>query len=184
MTGKRYPTLLITIAILSGCSRKEEIVYQGKPLSAWIEMLKDNNPATKYAAIHAVGEIGPEASEAIPILVDTIRQTRNRDKRILLACNHALLGMGKEIVPYMITLLKDDDWEIRRGAAWMLGKVGPEAKDAVPALTEALHDTSPAVRTKAAEALKKITRRADLEEPNSEEWGSKEEQVSEEQQVG
>jgi hypothetical protein len=41
--------------------------------------------------------------------------------------NDALLGMGKEIVPYMVTLLKDDTWEMRRGAAWILGKVGPDA---------------------------------------------------------
>ena len=40
----------------------------------------------------------PEAKEAIPALIETIRQTRNHDK-ILLACNYALLGMGKGIVP-------------------------------------------------------------------------------------
>jgi HEAT repeat protein len=145
------------MVILSiGCSKKEEVTYQGKPLSTWIEMLEDTNPSTKLAAINAVGKIGPEAREAIPILVETIRETRNRDKRMLLACNYALLGMGEEIVPSMISLLKDDNWEMRRGSAWMLGKVGPDAKDAIPALTQALDDPNPAVRTKAAEALKKI----------------------------
>jgi len=157
MIKKRCLVLLVCMVILSiGCSRKEEVVYQGKPLSEWIKMLEEPSPATKYAAINALGKIGPEAREAIPLLVETIRQTRNHDKRILLACNYALLAMGKEIVPGMISLLKDDDWEMRRGAAWILGKVGPEAKDAVPALTEALNDSNPAVRTKAAEALKKV----------------------------
>ncbi len=119
-------------------------------------MLHDEDPNRKYAAIQAIGEIGPQGKEAIPILIETIRETRNRDKRILIACNHALLGMGKEIVPYMIALLKDDDWEMRCGSAWMLGKLGPDAKDAIPALTEALNDSSEAVRINAAEDLKRI----------------------------
>jgi HEAT repeat protein len=154
---KRFLVLLVCMAIVSiGCNRKEEAVYQGKPLSQWMKLLEDTNPITRLAAIHAVGKIGPDASAAIPVLVDTIRQTRNHDRRILVACNNALLEMGQEIVPYIIPLLKDDDWEMRRGGAWLLGKVGPDAKDAVPALTEALNDTNAAVRMKAAEAIKKI----------------------------
>ena len=157
MILKRCLVLLICAALLSiGCSRKKEVIYQGKPLSAWIKMLEGTNPGEKFAAIKAIGEIGPKAAPAIPVLVETIRETRNADKKMLLACNYALLGMGKEIVPYMISLLKDDDWEMRRGGAWMLGRLGPDARDAVPALTEALNDTNAAVRMKAAEAIKKI----------------------------
>jgi hypothetical protein len=153
----RCLALLVCVVILSiGCTKKKEVTYEGKPVSEWMKTLKGEDPAGKFAAIHAVGKIGPEAKEAIPVLIETIREVRNRDKRILVACNNALLAMGKEIVPSMISLLKDDEWEMRRGAAWILGKVGPDAKDAVPALTEALHDPNPAVRTKAADALKKI----------------------------
>jgi HEAT repeat protein len=157
MIERRCLVLLVCIAILSiGCSKKKEVTYEGKPLSAWIEMLKESDPRAKYAAILAIAEIGPEAKEAIPALIETIRETRNRDKRMLFACNNALLGMGKEIVPHMVSLLNDDEWEMRRGGAYMLGKVGPDAEDAVPALTEALNDPNDAVRMKAEEALKKI----------------------------
>lgn len=157
MIEKRCLVLLLCIVLLSiGCKKPEETIYQGKPLSAWINMLENPNPVTRYTAIKAIGEIGPKAKQAIPQLVETIRETRNRDKRMLLACNHALLEMGREIVPSMIFLLKDDEWEMRRGAAWILGKVGPDAKDAIPALTRALKDTNAAVRNKAAESLKKI----------------------------
>lgn len=164
--------LLITIA----CSRKEEATYRGKPLHAWIKMLNDQDPNRKYAAIKAIAEIGPQGKEAIPVLVETIRETRNGDKRILIACNHALLAMGEQIVPYMIALLKDENWEMRRGSAWMLGKLGSKAKDAITALTETLNkDPSEAVRIKAAEALKKIkdeegdSRRSNSEESTSQE---------------
>jgi HEAT repeat protein len=157
MIKKRCLALLVCLAILFiGCTRKEEVTYQGKPLSEWMKMLRDEDPIKRFTAIGAVREIGPEAKEAIPILIDTIREVRNRDRRLLVGCNDALLAMGKEIVPHMIELLNDDNWEMRRGAAWILGMVGPEAEDAVPALTEALKDPNPVVRHKAAESLKKI----------------------------
>ena len=169
MKKKRCLALVVCIAILSiGCTKKKEATYEGKPLSEWIGMLKGEDPIGKYAAIHAVGKIGPEAKEAIPILIETIREVRNRDKRILVACNKALLAMGKEIVPHMVALLKDETWEMRRGAAWILGKLGPDARDAVPALSEALNDPNAAVRTKAQEALKKIQgEEGELKEPDS-----------------
>ena len=160
MIKKPSPVLLVcllAILLSCGCSKKkEEITYQGKPLSEWMKMLNDKKPHAKLEAIIAIREIGPDAREAIPDLIETIRITRNHDKKFLFAAVNALLAMGKEIVPDMISLLKDDNWEMRLGSAWMLGKLGPEAKDAVPALTEALNDTNVNVRMKASGALKKI----------------------------
>ncbi len=157
MIENRCLVLMVCIAILSiGCSKKEEIVHEGKPLSTWIEMLEGPDPLMRFAAINAVGKIGPEAREGIPALIEMIRQTRNSDKKMIVACNKALLAMGKEIVPHMISLLKDDDWEMRRGAAWTLGMLGPDAKDAIPVLTKALNEPNPNVRAMAAESLKKI----------------------------
>jgi hypothetical protein len=40
-----------------------------------------------------------------------------------------------------------------------LGEIGPGAKDAIPALTAALKEKDEAVRTAAAEAIKKIERK-------------------------
>ncbi len=152
-----FALLIGLLLILSiGCNKRDDVVYQGKPVKAWIKMLKDEDPGNKMVAIKAISEIGPEAKEAVPDLIEMIRMSRNHDKRFLLASVNALLAMGKEIVPDMIDLLKDDDWEIRRGGVWMLGKLGSEAKDAVPALTEALNDPNEIVRMKAGEALKKI----------------------------
>jgi HEAT repeat protein len=172
MIKKPSPVLLVcllAIFLSCGCSKKkEEVTYQGKPLSEWMKMLNDKKPHTKLEAIIAIKEIGPAAREAIPELIETIRKTRNQDKRFLFASVNALLALGKEIVPHMISLLKDDDWEMRRGSAWILGKLGPEDRDAVPALTEALNDTNVNVRMKASEALKKLKGEAvELAKPGS-----------------
>jgi len=147
---------LCLLVLPISCREPPEVTYEGRPLGAWIAMLESHDPAARTAAVQALRQIGPQARQAIPALIQTIRETRNRDRKLLLACNGALLAMGQEIVPSMIALLRDDDWEMRRGSAWILGRLGPDAREAVPALTRAIQDPHPAVRRKAAESLKKI----------------------------
>src|SRR5262249_23615466 len=52
-----------------------------------------------------------------------------------------------------IDLLKDDSGTVRHTAAGALGRIGPEAKAAVPALTNLLKDHDDRVRDAAAWAL-------------------------------
>src|ERR1035437_9383572 len=58
-----------------------------------------------------------------------------------------LLGSAAGVVvPEMIKLSADPRWELRLWAADYLGKLGPDAKAAVPALIELLKDSQPAIR--------------------------------------
>ena len=52
--------------------------------------------------------------------------------------------------------LTDESQIVRVLSAVALGKIGPEAQTAIPALTAALHDEDQFVRERAAEALEKI----------------------------
>jgi len=45
-----------------------------------------------------------------------------------------------QVVPALIEALKDEDAEVRRGAAFGLGSFGEQARDATPALRAALRD--------------------------------------------
>jgi hypothetical protein len=49
-------------------------------------------------------------------------------------------------VPVLIEALKDEEKEVRWHAAWVLSRIGSEAKDAVPALIEALKDEEAEIR--------------------------------------
>jgi HEAT repeat protein len=81
-------------------------------------------------------------------------------KRIILVGLAALaLGCGKKeySVPSLVdTLKKDRDPNMRYYAAKQLGHFGAKAKDAVPALTEALKDEDKNVRMGSAYALGEI----------------------------
>lgn len=69
----------------------------------------------------------------------------------------ALGNFGPRAVPVLISALRDTDPVVRRWAANVLFKIGPAAKDAVPALAQALKkDTNWWVQVEASEALKKI----------------------------
>ena len=51
---------------------------------------------------------------------------------------------AKEAVPDLILLLDDEDEAIRKLAARALGRIGPDAASAVPALMRTLLETQPA----------------------------------------
>jgi HEAT repeat protein len=53
-------------------------------------------------------------------------------------------------------LLKSETYYIRAGAAEALGRIGPDAKVAVPSLMESLKDEQAQVRLHVMEALKRV----------------------------
>jgi hypothetical protein len=63
---------------------------------------------------------------------------------------------GGEPLSYWVSQSKDKDWLVRRSAGWDSGRIGPEAKTAIPALIELLKDEDERVREAAGEALVKI----------------------------
>jgi vesicle coat complex subunit len=58
-----------------------------------------------------------------------------------------------QIIPALMEALKNDDGEVRRGAAFGLGAFSAQARAAVPALQAALRDREPEVRKAASVAL-------------------------------
>ncbi len=63
---------------------------------------------------------------------------------------------GKRSVPYLVTALDDKGWHVPYLSALLLGRIGPDARGAIPALTTALRHEFEFVRHAAADALKKI----------------------------
>ncbi len=91
----------------------------------------------------------------IEMLVDTLKngnvgERRNAARKI------GLFGpLAEDAVPVLVEAMKDENPFVRKDAVWTLGKIGPMANIAIPALKNALED--PTVRSRAEEALKRIT---------------------------
>ena len=109
-------------------------------------------------AITLLAEIGPEASEAAPAL---IRSLKSRMKELHLNPYgspeiRALAAIGGAAVPELAEALTSQDVILRVIAADTLGRIGADARAAIPALEKALSDEDDEVRREAAKALGKI----------------------------
>jgi HEAT repeat protein len=101
--------LALGLALLAGCDQntrpKEDVVYKGQPMSAWVAQVKGGDAFSRQEALKAFEEIGPGDEDIVPNLADA---------------------------------MQDESWEVRLLAAQALGRIGPKAKEAVPALNAAL----------------------------------------------
>lgn len=118
------------------------------------KFLADPDIGMRMRAAEALSNMGKGAVDAAPDLIKALCH-----KNFLLSKRVAeTLGkIGPAVVAALIKVLGDTDEWARSRAAYVLGTIGPDARDAVPALTEALSDQIPDVRREAVIALGKIS---------------------------
>ena len=131
---------------------------------ALLEHMTDSKeePKDRYTACYALGKIGPAAAAAVPSLRENMA---GDDKFLKVASVWALLHIQPEdrplkafAVPLLIKGLEESERDlVKVEVATALGAIGPTAQAAIPALEKAAKDDdSAAVRTAAADALKRI----------------------------
>jgi HEAT repeat protein len=124
--------------------------------------LGDSDVRVVQAAVYTLGKIGPAAKEAIPALV---KLNESDDELLRLTSVWAILKIDpqdeqlkKNAIPILAKALSNNREFVRVEAATTLGELGAGAAGALPALEQASGDSSPAVRSAAAAAVKKIQR--------------------------
>src|SRR5262249_29792694 len=111
-----------------------EVFYRGRPASYWRQALRSQDPAVSAEAVRQLHDGG---QSAVPVLVALLK-------------GNAASGWGAA--------------EARWKAADLLGQLGPEARDAVGPLVEALGDEDLHVRAVAAASLGAVTPREAAQE--------------------
>ncbi len=106
---------------------------------ALLLVLADDQRPAQEVARQAIEAIGPAA---VPLLLNALA---DRDPWVRSNAAEALgvLGGGRErkkVVHALGLLLVDDTLRVRASAAWAVGKIGPEAKDAAKPLVAALRE--------------------------------------------
>lgn len=113
---RRGGALLAVLALLAGCGPGEP-VHDGKKLSEWIEQLGSPDTMKRMRAAHAVGEIGPPARKAVPLLA---RLLEDRSHLVRWAAASSLGRIGAdsaEALPRLEKLSADDPDESVRDAS-------------------------------------------------------------------
>ncbi|MGA2066611.1 MAG: HEAT repeat domain-containing protein [Thermoguttaceae bacterium] len=136
------------------------------------------------AAVRTLGEIGPAAREAIPDIlaclksldaadqrdaIDALAKIAPNDDRVTrlfqeqldnadlgYTAAEALARVGRAAVPILLAVLQKGNQDGRKYAAMGLGRLGPDALDAIPALMAALPGAGPGLQTELLKAIGKI----------------------------
>jgi len=134
------------------------------------DLLLEHDSKVRALAAQALGKIGPEAKQAFPSLTAALDDSNGKVRAKAAA---ALIEIDKPAAAEVLKksaaereeraiedaidkLQNSKNFRVRGKAAQFLGKTGRAAKDAVPALTQALRDKSQNVSCRAAEALAEI----------------------------
>lgn len=132
---------------------KSLAVNDPSAVTALASGLRQKDADARQTAARLLKEIGPAARPATAALCEALRDP---DPVIRGRAGQALCRIGAPAVPSLVAALGEQDVEVRRATASILGRIGPAAREALPALRRALQDPDAEVRLMAKEAQRKI----------------------------
>lgn len=121
----------------------------------------DGHLPARLAAIAALGRFGDRAADAVPTLIDTLKEP---DSPLGSPHEHAAVALeaiGPGTLPAVTGALGRPEPRTRIGALKVVAGLGPAARPAVPAVEKCLADENPLVRLEAVQALWVVERKPD-----------------------
>lgn len=108
------------------------------------DALEDKEPLIRIEAARALGAIGPEAKATIPALIKRFgdKDQVRLEGAVWFAAAKALGEIGPASMPHLMPILEAEDWSRFTPVAEALYGIGPEARQAVPHLLNALKNKS------------------------------------------
>jgi HEAT repeat protein len=143
--------------IAPGSAEAKEVI------AALIEVARSGPLKRRGWAAYALGEFGPAAEEAVPVLIKAINDAAPDDKFEHEAS--AALALGKiapdtpsadQAVAALLPVLQSEVWFSRMNAIEALRRFGPKAAAAIPRLRALKNDRNVEIRDAAAKALRTI----------------------------
>ncbi len=159
-------TMLEMLAAEALLARQPSDELEDPRLKAELERLREERNKNVALAQRLQADLDQLAAEmaATDDKIQQLQQQSELETTVLLAemqtfqtvASQALAGLGSESVAALVSLLSDPRPRIRRWAAQVLGQIGPSAREAIPALIDAMSDEDQAVRAEVRRALDAI----------------------------
>ncbi len=119
------------------------------------------------ASSRASAQLGLLGIRDVRPFMDLLGAADDRSRELALDALDRIGPASRAMIPALIPILEDPDKYHRASAAWILGRFGRDAGEALPALEKALRDRKSYVRDAAREAIEEI--RGDRDEPGEKE---------------
>lgn len=124
--------------------RRQAAYYLGKigkeasgAVKSLAKTLRDEHCWVRLDAANALTKMGRQSRPAIPALLRCLGDKVSDVRR---ACSDAIFPFVKELLPSLLTKLKDPSWAVRAGAAEALGSPHLPPEIVLPALFQLLND--------------------------------------------
>lgn len=127
-------------------SRKLKNIVDKRAVTVLIKSLDDNDPVIARNAARAL-KLNPDTRSIYPL----IKKFNSNVENLRYDCKDAIISIGKEAVPDLLTALGRQDKKIREMAVDALGGIGDEST--LDNIIKALNDKESSVRWRAANAL-------------------------------
>jgi HEAT repeat protein len=148
--GTRDPSFDVRAAAVPALVKVES--DEAKLIEVLVRSVSDETGRVRRPAAQAIGKFGDRARAAVPALVAMLERDNDRGPAF-----EALKAIGVVTVPDLKKMLGAKDAKVRVFACESLGKLGPQAADAVSDLESIANKSdSEALRRAAKEALAKI----------------------------
>jgi HEAT repeat protein len=117
------------------------LVKAGEPaVPALLQFLDDRKHPSRWLAIGALGEIGPPAKAALPALAKALQDEKQVRYRVaLLESKYQIDRDAASAINGLVPLLDTEEGRHCGGANRVLGRMGADAKAALPALIAAMN---------------------------------------------
>jgi HEAT repeat protein len=129
---------------------------RGAPIvPAMVEAMKDDR--TEYWALLVLQEIGPDAKDAVPTILEILHEPNEPFQRMEAALTLGKIGAAAApAVPALVKLLDDPETGVQHAAVFALGTIGPPAHPAAEKIRSHLDATDPFFWVAGAWALANI----------------------------
>jgi HEAT repeat protein len=147
--------LVVDIQVIWRNSPPGETSYEPRTLDEWANELKSRDPDRRFQARRVFMHRG---ERSVPYLVEALS---NRETGVREEAAAGLAGLSTrfsidDAVPALIAALDDASPHVREEASAALRWAGPRAREAIPALRKAAHDSDRWVRLSAQRTLEEI----------------------------
>jgi HEAT repeat protein len=153
---------LLLLALLAPARAAEpgpDPIYDGKRLSAWLELLQSKDEKERRGARQALTSLVRQGRTSVGPLVEALLEVP-RDREVPPARLEMLAQLGPAAVPRLTAALWEEDQTRRALAVFALGQLGRAARPAVPPLLERLEDEDALMRGIIAQALARTRARS------------------------